>query len=395
MKPATARACDRDVRLLAIDECGRLSHHRGSDLASLLRSGDLVVANDAATLPASLHGTHLRSGEPIELRLAGHRSRLPRPGEGREFTAVAFGAGDYRTPTEQRPAPPALQRGDSIAFGSLKAIVIELHHHPRLVDVRFVQPSAAFWEGLARHGRPIQYAYIPEPLPIWDTWTRVAGRPVAFEAPSAGFVLDWAMLSAFRAHGVRFATLTLAAGISSTGDPELDRLLPFDEPYEIPVSTADAIAETRRRGGRIVAVGTTVVRALEAAASPDGWIAGGIGIARERVGPATDLRLVDAIVSGVHERESSHYGLLRAFQRGDSLDLMTSEAEAADFFAHEFGDLVLVWRDRECAGYSRANTSSPFAGITIDADAGNPCAGPPSANTCPPLPAAIGLTQLS
>jgi S-adenosylmethionine:tRNA ribosyltransferase-isomerase len=357
MRTATARTEAPDIRLLLVDRLGRLSHHRGVALPSLLRPGDLVVANDAATLPASLHGTHVRTGQPIELRLAAHRSLQPRPGDGLEFTAVAFGAGDHHTPTEQRPHPPALRAGDVLAFGSLQATVTALRDHPRLLAVRFPPPAAATWEGLAREGRPIQYAYIPDPLAIWDTWTSIAGRPVAFEAPSAGFILDWAMLKAFRTRGVDFATVTLAAGISSTGDPEIDRRLPFDEPYEIPAPTAAAIVETKHRGGRIVAIGTTVARALETAVADGGPVTAGIGIATERLGPDTDLRLVDAIVSGIHEGGSSHYELLRAFQRDDVLRAMSQEAEASDYRVHEFGDLVLVWREFYQTRLTRTSTA--------------------------------------
>ena len=108
--------------------------------------------------------------------------------------------------------------------------------HPRLIALRFENSAAEVWAGLARHGRPIQYAHMPQPLQLWDVWTPIAAQPVAYEPPSAGFALDWQLLAAFAAKGIEFATITHAAGISSTGDAELDRLLPFDEPYRIPVS---------------------------------------------------------------------------------------------------------------------------------------------------------------
>ena len=107
--------------------------------------------------------------------------------------------------------------------------------------------------------------------------------------------------------GVAFATITHAAGISSTGDDELDRRLPFDEPYRIPPATAAAIRRSRTRGGRIVAIGTTVVRALEHAATRDGRVRAGDGLATQRIGPATVLHVVDAILSGTHEPGTSHY----------------------------------------------------------------------------------------
>ncbi len=205
MIPAsTATQRPADARLLVIDEEGAITHRARADFVTLVRPGDVVVANDAATLPASLTGIHVPTGGIVEVRLAGRDSLLPR--DVTRFTAVVFGAGDFRTPTEHRPLPPALHPGDELRLGSLRAIVLAVLAHPRLIEVRFENPVADIWEALARHGRPIQYAYIPEPLAIWDTWTRIASLPVAFEAPSAGFILDWSLIGALRARGAAFAT---------------------------------------------------------------------------------------------------------------------------------------------------------------------------------------------
>jgi S-adenosylmethionine:tRNA ribosyltransferase-isomerase len=155
-------------------------------------------------------------------------------------------------------------------------------------------------------------------------------------------VLDWHVLSAIREHKARFATITHAAGISSTGDDDLDRLLPFDEPYHIPPTTATAVELTRKRGGRVIAVGTTVVRALEAAATEDGQLPSGDGVAKGRIGPATRLKVVDAILSGTHERGTSHYELLRAFLEDATLERATAELDARGYRTHEFGDSVLI-----------------------------------------------------
>jgi S-adenosylmethionine:tRNA ribosyltransferase-isomerase len=212
-----------------------------------------------------------------------------------------------------------------------------------LIEVHFRDSAAEIWEGIARHGRPIQYAYLTEPLAIWDTWTRIAGQPVAFEPPSAGFILDWSAIGSLRSRGAQFATLTHAAGISSTGDANLDRRLPFDEPYYIPPSTA-ALVSARGRRGRVIAIGTTVVRSLEHAARADGTVQPGYGIATGRVGPHTRLRVVDAILSGMHEPGTSHYELLRAFQDDGTLARMDAEAEARRYRSHEFGDSVFLTR---------------------------------------------------
>ena len=223
-----------NAKVLFVDGQGNIEHHARSEFADLLRPGDVVVANDAATLPASLFGQHSRTGRRIEVRLAGRDSL----DEIRQFSAVVFGEGDFHTPTEDRSKPPKLKSGDRLKLGRLRGIVVRSLSHPRLILLQFEGSLREIWEGLARHGRPIQYAHVQTPLAVWDTWTPIAGPPVAFEAPSAGFTLDWSMLASMSARKIRFGTITHAAGLSSTGDPELDALLPLPEPYRISRSTA-------------------------------------------------------------------------------------------------------------------------------------------------------------
>jgi S-adenosylmethionine:tRNA ribosyltransferase-isomerase len=329
-----------DAKLLVVDAQGRISHHSRSAFTELLRPRDLVVANDAATLPASLQGAHLPRNSPIEVRLAGRHSLAV--DDMREFTAIVFGPGDFHTRTEDRPAPPALAPGDQLALGPLSATILRVLAHPRQILLRFEGSPDEIMAGLARHGRPIQYAHLPAPLAHWDVWTPIAGPPVAFEPPSAGFALSWQALAELHAQGVHFATLTHAAGISSTGDAELDLRLPFDEPYYIPEPTVAAIQRTRAEGGRIVAVGTTVVRALEDAGRRGlGW---GDGLATQRIGPGTQLRIVDMILTGTHEPGSSHYELLRAFTDAATLRRVTNELNSKGYRTHEFGDSVLIER---------------------------------------------------
>ncbi len=330
------------ARLLVVDAARRIGHAPRSAFVEYLRRGDLVVANDAATLPASLRGTHGPTGAPVEVRLAGRPSL--RPEDVNRFSAVVFGEGDFRTRTEERAAPPALRDGDRLVLGPLRATVERTLGHARLVSLLFEGTADEVWAGLARHGLPIQYAHVSEPLALWDVWTRFAGPPVAFEPPSAGFALDWRALASMRERGVEFETITHAAGISSTGDEELDRLLPFDEPYRIPAGTAEAIRRVKANGGRVVAVGTTVVRALEHAASADGDVRACEGVATQRLGPESRLRVVDAILSGTHEAGTSHYELLRAFLDDDTLRRASAELDARGYLTHEFGDSVLIER---------------------------------------------------
>jgi S-adenosylmethionine:tRNA ribosyltransferase-isomerase len=354
------------AKLLVIDRRGDMIHRARSEFVNLLRPGDVVIANDAATLPASLFGRHAPTGGRIEVRLAARDSL----DQVTRFSAVVFGEGDFRTRTEDRPQPPILHAGDVLELGPLRATVAHVLQSPRLVLLEFANAPHAIWEGLARHGRPIQYSHVPDPLAIWDTWTPIAGEPVAFEPPSAGFILDWKMLATMTTRNIRFATLTHAAGISSTGDPQLDALLPFDEPYRIPQSTARTIEMARgemargemARGemareemareemareqearGRIIAIGTSVVRALEhSAAIFDGAVPAGERVATQRIDGRTTLRVVDAILTGTHERGGSHYELLRAFAGDDTLAHANDELNAHNYRTHEFGDSLFL-----------------------------------------------------
>src|SRR5215475_4310191 len=300
---AAERPHQEAAKLLIIDDRGHIRDVPRGKLASLFNPGDLVVANDAATLPASLRGWHVASGAPVEIRLAAWMS----VGDPTRFIALVLGSGDHRTPTEDRAAPPSLSPGDRFSLGSLIATVERLLDHPRLVALHFLGRRATVLGGIARHGRPIQYAHVAEPLRLWDVWTRIAANPIAFEPPSAGFALDWRTLGAWRRRGIGFATLTHAAGISSTGDPALDMRLPFDEPYCIPEETAAAINQAQSEAGRIIAIGTTVVRALESSGAANGRIGAGNGVASGRIGRETRLRIVDTILTGVHQAGESHF----------------------------------------------------------------------------------------
>lgn len=341
-----------DSKLLHVDAAGRIRSVPRSSLIDLLRPGDVVVANDAATLPASLGGVHLQTGTELEVRLAARASLAPE--DVLRFHAIVFGAGDHRTRTEDRTAPPPLESGHRIRIGALTAVVERLLGHPRLIAMRFENSAADVWAGLARSGRPIQYAHMPQALQLWDVWTPIAAQPVAHEPPSAGFALDWQLLAAFAAKGVVFTTITHAAGISSTGDPELDRLLPFDEPYRIPSAAAAAIQRASRENRRVVAIGTTVVRALEHSAARFGTVVAGHGVADQRIGAHSCLHVVDAILSGTHEPGTSHYDLLRAFVAATTLRRADRALDAGGFRTHEFGDSVLIF-----AANARTGRSAP------------------------------------
>lgn len=324
-------------RMLAIDpSSGAIFESTVGALPSLLAPGDVVVLNDAATIPASLR-THTASGEPIELRLAG-------PPRHEVWPAVLFGPGDWRTDTDLRPAPVLVSPGDALELeGGVQAIVISRSRlSPRLVEVRFELGEAELWALLYRIGRPIQYAYVPEPLAIADVQTSYAARPWAVEMPSAGRPLTLATIIALRSRGIAVATLTHAAGLSSTGDPEIDRHLPLPERYDLPSATVATIARAQAHGGRVIAIGTSVVRALEGNARKWGHLVAGAGETDLLLAPHVRPRVVDGVLSGVHEPGSSHHALLGAFASAELLARAHARAVATDLRIHEFGDSTLV-----------------------------------------------------
>jgi S-adenosylmethionine:tRNA ribosyltransferase-isomerase len=325
-------------RLLHVDPVAlTLTDYNLEELPTLLAPGDLLVVNDAATLPASLFG-HLRSGEPIEVRLFGEQP-------GGAWRAVLFGGGDWRTPTENRPPPPRLRKGSKVLFGTDFIATVESVStlSPRLVELRFDREGDGFWGALYRTGHPVQYAYEQEPLPLAKMQTPYATRPWAAEMPSAGRPLRMTLLAQIAHSGVRIATLTHAAGLSSTGDPAIDAALPLPERYEIPAATVDAIGAVRAAHGRVIAVGTTVVRALEGcAAEHDGTIVAGASLTDLVITRRYRPRIVDGLLSGIHAPDSSHFELLAAFLPAPLVTLYALHVAAGGYRGHEFGDSTLI-----------------------------------------------------
>jgi S-adenosylmethionine:tRNA ribosyltransferase-isomerase len=325
---ATEEVVREAVRLVVVERTrDALRLTRFARLPELLRAGDLVVVNDAATLPASLRGTSA-AGAPFELRLAA-------PVERGRLAGVLFGPGDHTTRTEHRAPPPPLAVGERVRVAGLPAEVARLDG--RRAELVVDAPEDALWQALYAHGAPVQYAHRPARLALWDVQTAYGARPWAAEMPSAGRPLTWDVLLALRRAGVGVAQLTHAAGMSSTGDAALDAALPWPERYAIPERTAEAIAAAHARGGRVIAVGTTVVRALEASGG-----AAGEGIATLRIGPDYAPRVIDGLISGLHAPGESHFELLSAFAPRDRLARALELAAAHGLSAHELGDACLI-----------------------------------------------------
>ncbi|MBA3393200.1 MAG: S-adenosylmethionine:tRNA ribosyltransferase-isomerase [Deltaproteobacteria bacterium] len=353
---ATREVARHAVRLVTLDPTSdRVALHPFGALPGLLRADDLVVVNDAATLPASLAG-RTAEGQGFELRLAA-------PVEGMHLTGVLFGGGDWRTRTEHRAPPPAIAIGSLVRLGQLRpprslgqtaslpcgqliAVVracagrrVELEVD-EILDADGVPrelSADALWHALYASATPVQYAHRAEALPLWTVQTGYAARPWAVEMPSAGRPLTWDVILGLRRAGIAIAKLTHAAGLGSIGDEVADRELPWPERYEIPETTAAALTATRAIGGRVIAIGTTVVRALEASGGR-----AGPGIATLRLDAAYRPAVVDGLVSGLHVPGESHFELLRAFASRARLDNALAVAADAGLSAHELGDACLI-----------------------------------------------------
>jgi S-adenosylmethionine:tRNA ribosyltransferase-isomerase len=327
-------------RLLWIDPVGdTFVDSRVGDLHSILRAGDLAVVNDAATLPASLRGLR-EDGAPFELRLLAHEGH-----ESTRWRAVLFGRGDWRQRTEDRSAPPRLLEGERVrvAGGAVARVLSVDTASPRLVRIEFACDAASMWRAIYLDGRPVQYSHVAGPLALWHVQSSFAARPWAVEPPSAGRPLTFSVLEKLRRRGVAVAVLTHAAGLSSSSDPALDALLPLDERYDLPAATVRAIASARALGGRVVAVGTTVVRALEGCAQAhDGELVAGEGSTDLRLGARSKLRVVSGLLTGIHESGTTHFDLMQSFVAPGLLGRALGHAGRAGYLQHEFGDSVLI-----------------------------------------------------
>ena len=359
LDPAVRPRPASDVRLLHLDPgSGALADRGFDELASLLGAGDLLVVNDAGTLPASLRA---RAGrDAVEIRLAGVVPEASGPAGPCLWNAVLFGPGSWRQRTEDRPAPPRLGVGERLRLGPGLSAQVEgvSPESARLVQIRFDRVDADVWPLLFRRGRPVQYSYLAGSLCLGQAQTPFASRPWAVEPPSASLPLSLRVLRQLRLRGVGVGWLTHAAGLSSTGDPRLDARLPLPERYEIPSSTVAALAEARAAGGRVVAVGTTVVRALEGAARAHaGALRAGHGVTDLRIGPSFRPSVVDGLLTGIHEPGSSHFELMAAFASRRLLDRAFRHAVDHGYLGHEFGDSSLVLKGLPPAGACRQEPS--------------------------------------
>jgi S-adenosylmethionine:tRNA ribosyltransferase-isomerase len=331
-EPPEERGLRRDgVRLLVADPSG--VHHTHFDhLGEHLRPGDVLVVNTSATVPGQLDAH--RAGQPIVVHLA---NRLP---DGSRVVELR---------SQPRAAEPLLdgRPGDRIDLDAGGRVeLLGAYPHPgssptgrgnRLWRGR-IQVPGSLSVFVHRHGRPISYGYLDRSYPIARYQTIFALHPGSAEMPSAGRPFSTELATRLVASGVVIAPITLHTGVSSQEVGEG----PQEEWYEVPVTTAALVNDGRRRGGRVVAVGTTVTRALESAAEPDGTVRPRSGwtdlvISRER-----PVRVVEGLMTGWHDPEASHLLLVEAVAGAELTQRAYDAAASEGYRWHEFGDSGLL-----------------------------------------------------
>ena len=341
--PPEARGTARDgVRMLVSrGAASAISHHEFGELPHLLLPGDLIVVNTSGTLPAEVRAGH---------DLAVHFS-TPLP-DGCWLVELRTVSGPATIPNEGGVAGEAIRLPAGVTLALIERVTARLWR---------ARLSVAVLPYLLRHGVPIRYSYVQREWPLSAYQTVFATRPGSAEMPSASRPFTPEVVTRLVARGIRFAPLTLDTGVSSLeGDEE-----PYPEPYDVPPATARLVNLTRREGGRVIAAGTTVVRALETAArarpagnggpagsggtisdgnpvGDTGMVVASAGWTGHIVTPESGVLAVDGLLTGLHEPRSSHLRMLAAFADPDLLSRCYEAAIEGGYLWHEFGDVHLL-----------------------------------------------------
>jgi S-adenosylmethionine:tRNA ribosyltransferase-isomerase len=323
--PAELRGMRRDgVRLCVVERAsGRISHTTVARLGEHLAPGDLLVVNSSRTLPAALRVDRV-GAEQVELRPGALRDR--------EWDALAV-----ETAAPHRNV--RLEPGETLtAPGGLRLRVLEPRGDAPLLW-RMAVESGDPVQTLLSDGEPIRYSYVPDPVPLEHYQTVYAGAPGSVETPSAGRHLTWEVLSGLRRRGVDLTDIVLHCGLSSFQDDDVDLQKPLiEERFDIRESAAERINRARR----VIAVGTSVIRALETAVDDGGAVHRMSGWTRLVITPHTRLRVVDALLTGLHEPPATHLDMLGALLDQNLLEKAYAEVRERGYLWHEFGDAMLI-----------------------------------------------------
>ena len=323
--PPEKRGLRRDhVRMMVLDRStGEIKHDQFFHLADYLQPGDLVIANNSRTIPAVLHGKWSRNNETIapkvEVRLARRRRK-----ELWDALVVA------------NPVKP----GDQLKFSpDLSAKVIGERENSPLKIIHFTKKGTELFNIIYALGEPIRYEYIEQPWELDYYQTVFASHPGSVEMPSAGRAFSWELIFKMKRKGIKLDFIQLHTGLSYLLDdrwhqsPEEN-----EEEYQISKRIMERILQTKASGKRVIAVGTTVVRALETAAK-NGVLS---GVTNLYIDPHYPLQIADGIITGLHEPQASHLDMLSAFVSEHHLLQAYDYAINAGYLWHEFGDMNLI-----------------------------------------------------
>lgn len=318
-EPAEVRGTGRDdVRMIVSDRAtGRVIDAHFRDLPDFLHSGDLLVLNTSATLPAALTARRA-SGEEIALHWS---------------TSLPGGL------SVMEPRKVEVSAGEVLALpGGAKATLLIPYRDSRRLWIARFDIDVPVETYLRRWGRPIRYPYVTASFPLSTYQTVYARLEGSAEMPSAGRAFTRPMLACLRARGVGIARLVLHTGVASLESHEK----PYEEWYEVPHRTAERVRETKRIGGRVIAVGTTVVRALETSVDSNGEVVGSRGWTDLVITPERGVGVVDGLLTGLHEPRASHLAMLEAIAGRATIEKTYSAALDHEYLWHEFGDLHLI-----------------------------------------------------
>ncbi|MGH2784013.1 MAG: S-adenosylmethionine:tRNA ribosyltransferase-isomerase [Actinomycetota bacterium] len=332
-RPPEARGLARDgVRLMVVDD-REIEHARFRDLTRYLEPGDLLVVNTSGTLNGAAEG--VRNADPVVVHFS---------------TPLDDGTWVVELRTAPRAALPLLDAapGETIVLRDGASLML-LGGYPklgagpardggtRLWRARFQWATSAT-DFLARWGRPIAYGYMDERWPLAAYQTVFANEPGSVEMPSAARAFTVELVTDLVAKGILIAPLVLHTAVSSQepGEP------PLPERFRVPAATARLVAWTRASGGRVIAVGTTAVRALESATRADGTVIPARGWTNLVLGPDRLPRVVDGLITGMHAPDASHLLLLDAVAGPELVERAYAAALERRYLWHEFGDLSLL-----------------------------------------------------
>ena len=330
-RPAEQRGLTRDsIRLLVATTDG-LAHARFSDLPRYLNPGDLVVINTSATLAAAVDGQR-RDGRPVTVHFS---------------TPLDDGTWviELRQPGPDRSRVTDAEPGETVTLPGAASLTLLFRYPDPAADRLWVAAITGLADGsggvetfLAAHGRPIRYSYVPDQWPLSAYQTVFSRAPGSAEMPSAGRPFTADLVLDLITSGVVMAPVTLHAGVASLEAGEQ----PLPERFSVPDSTARLVNLTRSAGRRVVAVGTTVTRAVESAADADGTVMARHGWTDLVLGTEHPARVVTGLITGWHDPEASHLALLEAVAGRALVRAAYAEVDKAGYLGHEFGDSCLL-----------------------------------------------------